>query len=99
MNLKKQIKLYLDEKSITASELARNSGVPKQSISDWLAGSNPRDIRQVKKVADVFNVSVDHLVFGDGPIRNDDLHLQTIKIDDWVEGVFEVKFRKMKDNT
>ena len=66
MNLKNQLKFYLEENGITASTLARLSGVPKQSISDWLAGSNPRDIRQVKKVADSLKTTIDHLVFGEG---------------------------------
>jgi len=87
MNLKKQLKLYLENKDLTASELSRLAGVPKQSLSDWLAGSNPRDIRTVKRVADALEVSLDHLVFGEGlqvapAIENKG---------DWMSGVYEVK--------
>ena len=49
---------------MTAAELARRSGVSKQTISDWTAGIQPRSIPQVKKIADVFGVSLDSLLFG-----------------------------------
>ena len=66
MNFKKQLRLYLYDKELTASDLARLAGIPKQSVSDWLSGTNPRDVRLVKKVANVFGVTLDHLLFGDG---------------------------------
>ncbi len=91
MNLKKQLKLYLQNKDLTASELSRVSGVPKQSLSDWLAGSNPRDIRMVKRVADALQVSLDHLVFGDGVVAEP----KTDSSNEWMSGVYEVKFRKV----
>lgn len=102
MNLKKQLKLFLEIKRLSASELSRISGVPKQSLSDWLGGSTPRDIRKVKKVADVFSVTLDHLLFGDGieekfervPISTE--ASERIATDDWKSGVFEVKFRRIK---
>lgn len=102
MNLKKQLKNYLQAKKMSASELSRITGVPKQSISDWLAGSNPRDVRLVKKVADVFSVSLDHLFFGDGvEERTDGALLVTVKADDseteeWISGVFEGRIRRIK---
>ena len=101
MNLKKQLSAYLKAKNISASELSRITGIPKQSISDWLAGSNPRDIRLVKKVADVFSVSIDHLFFGDGVVeRVENAALRPIEIQsdsdgEWITGVFEGKLRRI----
>jgi transcriptional regulator with XRE-family HTH domain len=92
MNLKKQLKLYLANKGLTASELSRISGVPKQSLSDWLAGSSPRDIRTVKKVADALEVTLDHLVFGDGVA----VLQESVPANEWMSGIYEVKFRKIK---
>ena len=103
MNLKKQLKLYLENKGLTASELSRLSGVPKQSISDWLGGSNPRDIRSVKKVAEALAVTLDHLVFGEGVeegvSRNaiPSLGENSFQHDGWMRGVYEVKFRRVKE--
>lgn len=64
MNFKNELLYYLRLHQITASELSRRSGVSKQSISDWLAGVQPRSFSQVKKIADTFGVSIEALVFG-----------------------------------
>ena len=98
MALKKQLKLYLNEKGMTASQLAKKSGVAKQSISDWLLGSNPRDIHQVKKVADVFKITVDHLMFEDGLSSDGDkvTELDALLGNEWISGTFEVRLRRIK---
>jgi len=109
MNLKNQLRYYLEHRNITASHLARCSGVPKQSISDWLSGSNPRDIRQVKKVADFLSITVDHLVFGEGrepkplavtvslPSKTGSKPHPADTDGDWSGGLFEVRFRRIKN--
>src|SRR3989338_10735419 len=66
MNLKSQLKLYLELRGMTAAEVSRKSGVSKQVLSLWLTGSSPKNIEQVKKVAAVLGTSVDHLCFGEG---------------------------------
>ena len=96
MNFKKQLKLYLSHKGITASQLAKKTGVPRQSLSDWLAGSNPRDVRQVKKVAEEFDVTLDHLLFGNGLVEEKMKLPQVLVGEEWSGGLFEVKFRKVK---
>lgn len=64
INLSFQLKKMIDLTGLTVSELSRQSGVPKQTITDWLAGTEPRRISQVKKVANLLGVTVDELVFG-----------------------------------
>jgi transcriptional regulator with XRE-family HTH domain len=88
MNLKKQIKIYLEDRNIRASELCRLSGFSKQSISEWMAGSNPRDIRHLKKVAQIFNVSVDHLVFGGGFENEHSSPISLLQIEDLAGNLF-----------
>jgi len=66
MNLKFQLRVYLENRKMTASQLARLADVPKQSISDWLGGSIPRDLQKLKRVADALQTTVDHLAFGTG---------------------------------
>jgi transcriptional regulator with XRE-family HTH domain len=97
MTLKKQLRLFLERHGMTAAQLARESGVAKQSISGWLAGNNPRDIRQLKKVADIFKTTVDCLMFGNG-ISNDELKDASIAAllgEEWVGGTFEIKIRRV----
>ncbi len=100
MNLKQQLKFYLEHREVSASQLARKAKVPKQSISGWLAGSNPRDIRQIKRVADVLGVTIDHLMFGSG---EDSQQSKAKSFDalidgEWFSGLFEVRLRRIKDN-
>lgn len=98
MNLKKQLRYILELKGITAAELARRSGVSKQVISLWLTGGHPKNIEQVKKVAEVLNTSVDHLVFGDGADVEGQktLELDALLGSEWISGLFEVRFRRVK---
>ncbi len=98
MNLKKQLKYYLDRNDLTASQLARKASVPKQSLSGWLAGSNPRDVKQVKRVADVLNTTLDNLLFGEGPEAQTQkaVDLGALVGDEWFSGVFEMKIRRVK---
>ena len=97
MNLKNQLRLYLRDRGITASQLARKTSVPKQSISGWLAGNNPRDVRQVKRVAEVFGVSLDQLLFGNGIIepKQDPITLDQLVGKEWIGGLFEVRLRRV----
>jgi transcriptional regulator with XRE-family HTH domain len=95
MNLKSLLKKQLETKGITASQLSRMSGVPKQSISGWLSGSNPRDIRQLKKAADSLGVTVDQLCFGES-LNPSDGEKTCLDSDKWISGLFEVKLRRIK---
>ena len=98
MNLKKQLRFYLHLNEMSASQLAKKSGVPKQSLSGWLSGNTPRDVRQIKRVADVFCTSVDNLLFGDGKTMEQQkiTELDALIGDGWISGLFEVRFRRVK---
>lgn len=98
MNLRRQLALYLDMRSMTLPELARKSGVSRHTLFGWAQGQKPRDIAQLHKVASVLQTTVDHLCFGDGA---DDqsrrvTELDALVGDGWVGGLFEVKFRRVK---
>lgn len=98
MNLKKQLRFYLDLHEMSASQLAKKAGVPKQSMSGWLAGNSPRDVRQIKRVANVLNISVDNLLFGEGKSIEQQkvTELDALLGDNWIGGLFEVRFRRIK---
>lgn len=69
MNLKRQLQLCLKKANISAADLSRRSGVPKQTISDWLGGVPPRSIPYLKQIADVFDMTVDDLLFGNEVVK------------------------------
>ncbi len=65
VNLKTNLKKLIADKNINAIKLSKATGVPKSTLSDWLLGNSPKNITQVKAVAEYFNVSIDELVFSD----------------------------------
>lgn len=96
MNLKTQIEIYLKSTGMTTSQLSKLAGVPNATLSDWLSGRNPRNFDQVKRVADVFKITLDHLLYGNGLSTKD----RVTEIDDligegWLSGVFEVRLRRI----
>jgi transcriptional regulator with XRE-family HTH domain len=98
INLKKQLRFYLDQRGMSAAQLAKKAEVPKQSLSGWLGGSNPRDVRQIKRVADVLGITVDNLMFGEGPDSQTEqvTSLEGLIGDQWIGGLFEVRLRRVK---
>jgi len=98
MHLKSQLRLYLKVKGLNASQLSKMAGVPRQSLSDWLSGTTPRNIGHVKKVAMVLGVTVDNLLFGEGQDSEGQkvMELDALLGDGWISGLFEIRFRKVK---
>ena len=54
----------LKRNDMTASHLSRQARVPKSVLSDWLAGTNPRNLPQLMRVAKCLGVSLEMLCFG-----------------------------------
>lgn len=52
-------------KQLSIASLARQSGVPKATIHGWMTGRSPKNLANVKKVADVLGVPIGQLIFGD----------------------------------
>ena len=94
MKIKIILKTLLKEADVTASQLARATNIPVQTIHNWLTGTAPRNLNQVKLIADYFNVSVDYLCFGTQEIKQ-----KKSEIDKYSEeinaGIFEVVLRRI----
>lgn len=95
MNLDKQLKFYLEKTGMNASELARKSGVSRQSLSDWLGGRSPRNLFQIKKIADCLNTTIDNLCFGTKDAQSTTTHLSELLGEEWLSGVFEIRLRRV----
>ena len=92
MKLKEQLSELMKRNGINSATLSRISGVPKSTISDWLTGSSPKSIPQVKTVADYFGVTIDYLCFGETQNSNELSEYQN----EINAGVFEVVLRRVK---
>ena len=57
------IKSIRQLKELSRAELSRRSGVPARTIDDWENERRaPRDVYQLKKIADVLDVSIEDLI-------------------------------------
>ena len=93
MQLAKILKELSEERGITISMLSKKTGVPQQTLHNWISGVEPKNLTQVKKVADFFEVSLDYLCFGKEVKKPDDI---TSYRDEINAGVFEVVLRRVK---
>lgn len=87
--LKRRLQELLQQYQWTAAELSRRSGVPKQVLSLWLSGVEPRKISHLKNVARTLGVSVDDLCF---------TQEGSSLVGEWIEGVFEGRIRVTRPN-
>ena len=98
LTLKNQLKLLLEQNDMTAAQLSRKSGVSQQVLSIWLRGGEPKKMSQVKKVADIFGVTVDVLCFSTTTTLEVRKTLELDALlgeDQWISGLFEVRFRRV----
>lgn len=87
--LKEKIKLYRESKNMTQVEIAELLGVKPATISKYEAGTLEPNIESLKKLSEIFNVSVDEL------IKEDDFDISKINI---LEVLKEQKNMKLKGN-
>lgn len=99
MKLQEILKELMDSETITLTALAKETGVPKQTIHNWLCGTEPKSLDQVRSVAQYFDLSIEELCYGEvenrkhnskqkNPIES---HEEEIRA-----GVFEVVLRRVK---
>ena len=72
--LGEKIKLYRENKNMTQSEIADILGVKAATISKYEAGTLELNIESLKKLAQLFGVSIDEL------LKEDDFDISKINI-------------------
>lgn len=96
MKVKQNIAHFIEKSGLTASALARKTNLPKTTIANWLAGVAPRDLNQLKKLADYMNVTIDALTFQD--LSNSEIQ-QINKMSDlenFFQGDFRISIQRLK---
>lgn len=58
------IKKLREEKGMTQDELAEKLNVTRQAVSNWETGRTQPDIETLTKLAEVFDVSVERIIYG-----------------------------------
>jgi len=96
LELHKNLKALLEQKGMTPSQLSRATKVPNSTVQNWLSGLDPRNLIQLKRVADYFDVTVDYLLYGGKRERERDRSAISEYADEINAGVFEVILRRVK---
>lgn len=96
MRLKQNIQYYLETSGLTASALARKTNLPKTTIANWLAGVAPRDLVQLKKLADHIGVTIDVLTFQDLAAPINVSKSQITDLENFFQGDFRISIQRIK---
>lgn len=86
------LKRLMKENGETLSSLAKATGVPKSTISEWLSNRTPNPVQAVK-VANALGVSLHYILFGEDDALEP---LQQIMKEDFFKGTFEISIKKVK---
>ena len=63
--LKENLKFLLRERGWTVSHLARQTGIARSSLNEWLSGRQAVNLESLRKVAHTLNVPVHRLAYGE----------------------------------
>ncbi len=62
----------LKDRDMTASQLARATGISRKTLQNWLTGARPANVEQLKQVADNLSITLDELCFGSTAVKKFD---------------------------
>jgi transcriptional regulator with XRE-family HTH domain len=100
MKLKVVLKGQMDSHGISLTDLAKETGVPKQTIHNWLCGSEPKSLGQVRSVARYFDLTIEELCYGEVERKSKVGSRLTNPIEEHENeiraGIFEVVLRRVK---
>lgn len=94
MRLEEILRRLIQERGVAIIHVAKSTGVAQQTIHNWLSGTEPRSLKQVKKVADHFEVTLDYLCFGIESKAKFELTDYNSEIN---AGIFEVILRRTRE--
>lgn len=66
MNFTARLKRFRKSEHITQADLADMLGVSTSTVGTWEIGRSKPNVVMLKKMADLFNVSIEELYFGEG---------------------------------
>ena len=93
LQLQRTLKKILRERDIKLVQLSRATKVAVATLNNWLGGQPPRNISQVKAVADHFGISLDELLYDQRPRVEESFEKHREEIN---AGIFQVILIKVK---
>lgn len=98
MKLKIILKQLMKANDLTLAKLSKSTGVPKQTIHNWLTGTEPKNLSHLKKVATYFDLSIDELCYGENLKQKGPESLGKYR-DEIYAGIFEVVLRRVRKDS
>ena len=68
--IEKNIKKFREQKNISQVELAEKLNVTRQAVSNWERGMTQPDIDTLHKIADILEISIEELIYGNKRTNN-----------------------------
>jgi transcriptional regulator with XRE-family HTH domain len=108
MNLKTNLKRYLEILDWSVAQMARKASCPKSSLQSWMNGSKSvKNAEYLKRVAETLSqhipggVTVDDLLFGNAENRKNGKSPEAMfdglaDTDGWISGCWEVRLRPLR---
>lgn len=60
----KNIKKFREDKGVSQAELAEKLNVTRQAVSNWETGKTQPDIETLHRIADILEVTIDEVIYG-----------------------------------
>lgn len=92
LRIKIVLKKLMNANGETLVSIAKATGVPKSTVSEWLSNRSPNPVQAVK-VANHLGVSLHYLLFGEDDAQDP---LQKIMKEDFFKGTFEISVKRVK---
>jgi transcriptional regulator with XRE-family HTH domain len=65
LQLARNLKILMKRKGINLTRLSKETGIPKQTLHNWLCGARPVKFEQVMAVGEYFGFRAEILLIGD----------------------------------
>lgn len=84
----------MNKNNYSLKELSLISGVPQSTIAHLRSNRNPRDISTVNALAEVFNISLHEMLYGEPDLRSS-LEITKRFETELFNGVFELSLKRI----
>ncbi len=91
IKLADNLKKIMASKNLTVTQAAKKIGMNKSTLHNYCNGVVPRNLRKIKELADLLEVSLTELIFG----KNADV--TSFRTEGSMEGRYEVIIRRVNE--
>ena len=91
MKLQTNLKKLLKAKKMSIASLADIANIPASNIKTWLAGSSPRNLNDLRVVAQILKIEFEHLLFEDLEKLPEEIQEDDVVLD----GMYKIRLERV----